>query len=203
MVLTVTWDNIHTETYKGFTLRFDVAPEDMDPAASFSEPEDIAAVRDGTWLWFQVRCTAELCGVVLGSAYLGGCAYAEYGDFLMPDGYAADMREEVVREAHAKLAELRAKVPPAGWVIAEPAPGDDFDADPNAYDAKTAVMKPHGDPLREVPRAFDWYTPDGFAAVFSTDEEGAEDERVADFYGPNAEARAIAYAAFLNEAPAS
>ena len=34
-------------------------------------------------------------------------------------------------------------------VIAPGASGDDFDADPAAYDAKNAAMKPNGDPLRE------------------------------------------------------
>ena len=102
----MSWETIHTEDLEGFHIEFAVAPEDMDPADSFEFPEDIEAVRSGKWLWFQVRCTASKAGVVLGSDYLGGCAYETYADFLTPDGYAADMRTQAIAEARAKLAEI-------------------------------------------------------------------------------------------------
>ena len=70
------------ETAK-FSVTFDVAPEDMDPADSFQFEDDIEAVRSGAVAWFCARVAVRLksTGAILGSDILGACAYESTDDF--------------------------------------------------------------------------------------------------------------------------
>lgn len=63
-----------------------VEPEEMDPADSFSEQEDIDAVREGRVEWFcafvSVWAGADEDGLTyLAHDVLGGCAYSTFREF--------------------------------------------------------------------------------------------------------------------------
>ena len=65
-----------------FSVRLEIAPEDMDPAHSFEFEEDIEAVRSGEVDWFCARVRVlGPTGEELGASYLGGCAYKPASDF--------------------------------------------------------------------------------------------------------------------------
>jgi hypothetical protein len=90
-----------------FTVTCDVTPEDMDPAESLEEQEDIDAIRDGAVDWFVARVRVLLDGKVIAADYLGGCAYRNASDFVSGadrDGYFRDMVRSAVSEARRNLA---------------------------------------------------------------------------------------------------
>lgn len=102
----------HEETIDGFTIRFYREDEDESPRGQFqnedgSDDEDtIRKIDNGTYDWFCVKVTASKEGIQLASDYLGGCCYESFEDFLTPDGYAADMRADIIAEAKRVLAQL-------------------------------------------------------------------------------------------------
>lgn len=65
-----------------YRVALEIAPEDMDPAESFSEQEDIDSVRNGDVTWF---CASVVVygadGEELGRDSLGGCAYNSVEEF--------------------------------------------------------------------------------------------------------------------------
>lgn len=77
----MTWETIWTFDTRRFSVELAFAPEDTDPSDSFELQEDIDAVRNESVLWFQARVTVSSNGHVIGSDYLGACAYASAEDF--------------------------------------------------------------------------------------------------------------------------
>jgi hypothetical protein len=93
----------HTETCEGFEINFYPLPEDTDPSDCFQFDADIEDVREGRCEWFCAKVTASRAGIVLGKDFLGACAYRYFSDFITEDGYYADMRAEVIRQARERL----------------------------------------------------------------------------------------------------
>jgi len=102
-----------------FTVSLAVAPEEMDPADSFCEDDDIEFAREGGWHWFTARVWvtfrdednpkkwAVRRDQILGEDYLGGCSYLSLDDFIRPGpGYFRDMVREAVSEARGKLSRM-------------------------------------------------------------------------------------------------
>lgn len=76
------WETHWTFETPNFTINFDVAPADMDPADSFQFEEDIAAVHNGDVEWFCCRVMVYgPDGDELGRDDLGGCAYKTIEEF--------------------------------------------------------------------------------------------------------------------------
>lgn len=65
-----------------FTVRAVTYPCRDDPRDSFQFDEDVEAVTTGRVDWFDVEVTVEFAGRVIGSDYLGGCAYVSAEDFV-------------------------------------------------------------------------------------------------------------------------
>ena len=107
---------MHTEEVDGFTVKWFRCEEDATPGESFNyDDEQMAELyRDidaGQLEWFAVRVSAYKAGVELADDYLGGCCYESFAAFLAEsengcEGYATDMRANVIRDAKAKIAEL-------------------------------------------------------------------------------------------------
>ena len=83
-----------------YTIELAVAPEDTDPIGEFHSQEDIDAINSGTIEWFHARASVSKNGKMIGSDYLGGCAYKTIQEFLTghrdPDPLnrnCAEMRE--------------------------------------------------------------------------------------------------------------
>lgn len=77
------------EIWRFATERFIVTchaePEDLDPADSFSEADDIAFASDGNpahWFCAVVRVRTYDSGLELGRDVLGGCSYHSFREFL-------------------------------------------------------------------------------------------------------------------------
>lgn len=108
------FDTIKTEERDGFTIECAIAPEDYSPRGQFmnedgsDDEEVLAKIASGEYEWFQVRVTALKAGIALGWDYLGGCCYASFSDFMVEDGYYADMVATAIDEAKATIAKLAA-----------------------------------------------------------------------------------------------
>ena len=99
---------IHTESVDGFTIRFFAAPEDIDPAGQFHDPQDVADILEGRLARFVAKVTASKLGVELASDYLGGCAYRDVSDFVRESGgYYDDMRNAVIKDARNTINQLK------------------------------------------------------------------------------------------------
>lgn len=95
----------HDEIYKGFLIRVYALPEDSAPEDSLPE-NDCAGIRNGEYLWFMAKVSAFRNGVHLADDYLGGCCYQSSRDFIDPESYYGDMRENVINLANAVIASL-------------------------------------------------------------------------------------------------
>jgi len=100
------YELIHSEEYKGFDINFYVTYEDMHPRDLFDDAmEDIKElcqkIDDGHYVWFIAKVTASKYGIELADDYLGGNLYENEKQFVTEDGYYADMRESVFRQAEA------------------------------------------------------------------------------------------------------
>jgi hypothetical protein len=107
------YELIHTEQYKGFDIKFYTTWEYEHPAMLFDESEwDLKElcqkIDDGDYVWFIAKVTASKHGIELADDYLGGCLYDNVQQFVTEDGYYADMRENVVKEAIANIELLTA-----------------------------------------------------------------------------------------------
>jgi hypothetical protein len=95
-----------------FFVGFYAEPEEFDPADSFDDESDIAAVREGRVEWFCASVRVFLKDEMsirwreVGADHLGGCAYERVSDFYTScrDGYFRDMVRLAVAEARATLA---------------------------------------------------------------------------------------------------
>lgn len=98
----------HTEAYQGFTINLELLPEDQEPDWEVDEEERLnllKSIEEGDLLWFVAKVTAEKCGILLASEYLGGCCYDSVEEFIR-DEYFNDMKEAVVIEAKAAIQRL-------------------------------------------------------------------------------------------------
>jgi hypothetical protein len=98
------YELIHSEEYKGFDINFYATHEDMHPSDCFGDlveniDEYCQKINDGEYVWFVAKVTASKHGIELADDYLGGCLYDSAKAFVTEDGYYADMRETVVKEA--------------------------------------------------------------------------------------------------------
>lgn len=100
------WDLVDEKEREGFTIRTYVAPEDYAP--DFDDGEVLQGIRDGKYVWFQVKISAWKAGVELGTSYLGGCCYESEGEFIQDNDYWCDMVNEAIAEARATIEELKA-----------------------------------------------------------------------------------------------
>jgi hypothetical protein len=76
------WETVWQFSTANFRVALEIAPEDMDPVDSFSEAEDVEAVRSGKWEWFCAKVAIYgPTGDELASDYLGACAYEQVSDF--------------------------------------------------------------------------------------------------------------------------
>lgn len=85
---------------------------DISPEDSFSNPEDVAFVRqqidnDNVWGWCQTHVIAKWVDEdgeeFTGDDYLGGCSYRSREDFMQPGGYYDDMKSEAYDRLVKKL----------------------------------------------------------------------------------------------------
>ena len=88
-----------------FTVAFRVEPETMDPADSFQFDEGIESVRSGSVEWF--IAIVEVYGTdneLLGSDYLGGCAYKTIREFISQhrDRDAMNRNSSIMRAARGQ-----------------------------------------------------------------------------------------------------
>lgn len=137
---------IHTEERDGFTLSYRAFPEeDISPEDSFDiqdGDDTLERIEDGTYAWFRVEITASRAGIDLATAHLGGCCYDSEEAFVTDSGYYADLCNEAIAEAKAKLAELDSLV-------------DDRDALHDALCAAVAFVELYtGNGCRQQPPAW-------------------------------------------------
>lgn len=106
------FETIHEETHQGYTIRFSVAPEDMEPDWDFETEEErqqlLDDINEGRLAWFIAKVEAIKEGIVLGTDYLGGCCYASPMQFVKDNDYYADMVVNVVQQANATIEKLAA-----------------------------------------------------------------------------------------------
>lgn len=100
--------------YKGipFDIRVYAEEEDIEPKEVFDETVDdlddiYDGIRSGKYVWFMVKVVASILESDLGFAYLGGCLYRNYKDFIDESDYYADLKEEALHEAYGNVVELR------------------------------------------------------------------------------------------------
>ena len=103
----------HTEEVDGFTVKWFRCEEDSSPRDSFDDSTEgmdqlLADIDAGRLEWFAVHISAYKADVELADDYLGGCCYRDFAEFLNDngEGYATDMRANVIRDVKAKIAEL-------------------------------------------------------------------------------------------------
>lgn len=116
------FETVWTFNTARYTVSLAVAPEDMDPADQFSDPEDVALAQEGGWNWCQTRVQVTFRDaenpknwavprkLVLGEDYLGGCSYASQADFMRGRGYFRSMVLGATSEAREKLARMGAGI---------------------------------------------------------------------------------------------
>lgn len=104
---TVLNDKIMTEyLLQNAKIEFTPEIEDMPISDSFSEPEDIAWVTEQynnvtPAAWFLAKVTATFAGQT-GTAYLGGCSYESFEQFLTDD-YYQQLKYEAVEDLKQQL----------------------------------------------------------------------------------------------------
>ena len=111
--MTCYYDTIAEFQHDGYDIIVDKTYEDMHPKDSFDDScHDIAEmcrkIDNGTYDWFMLRVRVLVEGLELGSAYLGGCLYADAREVLT-DGMAEDMIGEAMTEAKTKVYRLSRK----------------------------------------------------------------------------------------------
>ncbi len=109
------YEHIHTEQYKDFDINFYVTYEDMHPRDVFDDTAEninelCQKIDNGDYVWFIAKVTASKNGIELADDYLGGCLYDNEMQFVTEDGYYADMRASVVKQAKATIELLTSEV---------------------------------------------------------------------------------------------
>ena len=103
----------------GFDIIVDKTYEDMHPYDCF-ESNDIDEISrkidNGTYDWFMLRVRVMVEGLELGSAYLGGCLYADAKEVLT-DGTAEDFIAEAMVEAKTKVYALSRKFTELSYAV--------------------------------------------------------------------------------------
>lgn len=105
------YETIWTFKTARFEVRFEVAPEDMDPRDSFDEShaDTIDAIDRGLYAWFQAKVAVYLDGHMIGADYLGGCCYLSVQQFCSMHreykqrDYFGDMVRQAIAEARKTL----------------------------------------------------------------------------------------------------
>jgi hypothetical protein len=101
------FESVYKETINGFEIDLSVTPENQAPDWYFENDEQrdelYEKIDNGDLLWFVARVTASKNGIVLGTAYLGGCCYESINDFINEGGYWDDLVAEATTEAQAKI----------------------------------------------------------------------------------------------------
>ena len=107
--MTTYWENAHSEAREGFDIVLSVTPEDMLPDWDETEEERAETLRkinDGVWAYFVARVEARKEGIILGTAYLGGCCYDSVRQFVEEGDYYGDMVDEAMDEVWKLIAKL-------------------------------------------------------------------------------------------------
>ena len=101
------YESVHTETVKGFDIELSITPEEQAPDWYFETDAErdslYEKIDSGALLWFVARVTASKNGVLLGTAYLGGCCYESVDDFINEGGYWDDLIAESITAAQASI----------------------------------------------------------------------------------------------------
>ena len=107
------YDTLAEFEREGYTIIVDKTYEDMHPKDSFDDScHDIAEmcrkIDNGTYDWFMLRVRVLVEGLELGSAYLGGCLYADAREVLTEDmiGEALEQAKMQVYRLSRKFTEL-------------------------------------------------------------------------------------------------
>ena len=104
------YETIYTDTAAEFDIVFSVTHEDSEPDWDFESEEDRQYTLDrlerGDLVYFVARVQALKNGIVLGTAYLGGCCYESHMQFVHSSDYYADMVQSAVTEARETLTKL-------------------------------------------------------------------------------------------------
>ena len=104
------YETIHTDTAAEFDIVFSVTHEDSEPDWDFESEEDkqdtLRRIEQGDLVYFIARVQALKNGIVLGTAYLGGCCYESHMQFVHASDYYADMVQSAVTEARETLTKL-------------------------------------------------------------------------------------------------
>lgn len=101
-----------TEKYQGFEIILTAEEEETHPSDTicFETPEEEQAylnkINHGEIGWFCAKVAACHNGFELGVSYLGCCDYSSLESFKDDSGYYEDMRDEAIKEAREKLADL-------------------------------------------------------------------------------------------------
>jgi len=101
---------IATRNVGPFAVATFALEEDLHPKDCFDYDEDdlldlMDKINRGDLQWFLAEVVAQLDGIELGHAYLGGCCYGTFEEFLT-DGYHEDLIEEALDEARKTLDRL-------------------------------------------------------------------------------------------------
>lgn len=103
------WQQVWKFETANCAVFFCVMREDEAPEDHFEDERIVAAIRGGDLAWFTARVTVEKHGIVIGSDYLGACAYDSPEDFCTGENrgsYFRDMVREAVTHARQNLAKL-------------------------------------------------------------------------------------------------
>ena len=106
------YDTIAEFERDGYDIIVDKTYEDLHPRDCFDDCFDIKQMCDdidsGNLDWFMLRVRVMVEGLELGSAYLGGCLYADAKEVLT-DGTAEDFIAEAMVEAKSQVYRLSRK----------------------------------------------------------------------------------------------
>ena len=107
------YDTIAEFERDGYDIIVDKSYEDLDPKDCFDDEcfnikELCDDIDSGRLDWFMLRVRVMVEGLELGSAYLGGCLYADAKEVLT-DGTAEDFIAEAMVEAKSQVYRLSRK----------------------------------------------------------------------------------------------
>ena len=107
------YDTLAEFEREGYTIIVDKTYEDLHPGDSFDDScydikELCRDIDSGKYEWFMLRVRVLVEGLELGSAYLGGCLYADAREVLT-DGMAEDMIGEALEQAKMQVYRLSRK----------------------------------------------------------------------------------------------
>ena len=107
------YDTLAEFEREGYTIIVDKTYEDLHPGDSFDDScydikELCRDIDSGKYEWFMLRVRVLVEGLELGSAYLGGCLYADAREVLT-DGMAEDMISEALEQAKMQVYRLSRK----------------------------------------------------------------------------------------------